>query len=1047
MGARRMSDEKVEGSSLVEGLYDRLVSGSLDGLLTRLGDGRTGIVGEVEESEAPAAVAQYLEHLLVDALRRTRGKDAAARRLRVVQRVIDAIGAELGDDEVRGLDLGDPLRRLLAVHAGGGGLRPDTDLGRSALLTGSRQTPSLASQLGKEFAQADRVDILCSFIKWSGLRLLLDGLRVLTETVHPDGGPRLRVITTSYMGATDPRAIEALRELPNTEVKVSYDTKRTRLHAKAYLIQRETGFGSAYVGSANISHAAMSEGLEWTNKISQYELPYLWRNVVGTFETYWNDEAFEPYTAGSADRLSSAIDRERNVGQGGGGIVAGFDVTPYPFQEEVLEALQAGREIRGRVRQLVVAATGTGKTVIAAFDYRRWAEAQGSARPPLLFIAHRREILHQALATFRGVLRDQNFGDVLEGGAEPSQTEHLFCTIQSYQSRGLAALPADRYRYVVVDEFHHAEAASYRGLLEHVTPDALLALTATPERGDGFDVARYFEGGQAAEIRLPDAIDRKLLCPFQYFGVSDSEDLSGLTWQRGGYKVTDLDRIYTGNDARAGLVLDKANEVLLDPLLARGLGFCVSVAHAEFMAAFFTHRGVPSVALSGETPRDERRDARGRLERREINFIFTVDLFNEGVDIPVVDAVLLLRPTESLTIYLQQLGRGLRLHPDKECLTVLDFIAAHDSKFSFANRFRAMSSRPEGNLEREIQAGFPHMPAGCAIRLERVAQERVLANVTRSLIVRKAAIARELKDLGAMTGRVPLLGEALDYLGLEPWQLFKHGTLSEHLRRAGLVEDVDVPDGVQLAKGMARVSHVDDPMQLRFVDEYLTGAAAWNGRVAETRAAMLHGSLWGQGGVDLGLAEADAKLRANPSAVEDLKQLSRWCLEKTRTRGTVSQVPGTEALALHAHYTRDEVFIALGHWSMDSRPAMREGVLHLSEPKLDVFFVTLNKSEENYSPTTMYDDYVVSDRLFHWQSQSTTSAASPTGQRYINHRDQGYTPVLFVREYGKQSGGLAAPYAFLGALDYVSHTGDRPISITWRLRTPMPARLVREARG
>ena len=625
-----MSDIEADPRPLVEGLYDRLVSGMVTDSLAGTGPLLEGVTEAVEEDDAPAAVAQYLEHLLFDALRRTRGADAGARRLRVVQRVIDAIGDEVGQDEVQGFDLADPLRRLLAVHANGDVSRPDTHLSRSALLTGSRQTPSLASQLIKEFAQADRVDILCSFIKWSGLRLLLDGLRALTATAHPGGGPRLRVITTSYMGATDPRAIEALRELPHTEVKVSYDTKRTRLHAKAYLVQRETGFGSAYVGSANISHAAMSEGLEWTNKISQYELPYLWRNVVGTFDTYWNDEAFEPYTEHSTARLKSAIDSERSSDSGGGGIVAGFDVTPYPFQEEVLEALHAGREIRGRVRQLVVAATGTGKTVIAAFDYRRWAEAQAEVRPSLLFIAHRSEILHQALATFRGVLRDQNFGDVLEGGADPSQTDHLFCTIQSYQSRNLASLPAGRYRYVVVDEFHHAAAASYRGLLEHVTPDALLALTATPERGDGFDVSQYFEGGPAAEIRLPDAIDRKLLCPFQYFGVSDSEDLSGLTWQRGGYNVSDLDRIYTGNDARAGLVLDKAGEVLLDPLLARGLGFCVSVAHAEFMAAFFTDQGIPSVALSAKTPSDERRDARGRLERREVNFIFHGGPFQRG---------------------------------------------------------------------------------------------------------------------------------------------------------------------------------------------------------------------------------------------------------------------------------------------------------------------------------------------------------------------------------------------------------------------------------
>ncbi|MEM8735740.1 MAG: DEAD/DEAH box helicase family protein, partial [Planctomycetota bacterium] len=460
------------------------------------------------------------------------------------------------------------------------------------------------------------------------------------------------------------KAIEALSQLPNTEVRGIYDTKRTRLHAKAYLLHRNTGVGSAYVVSANLSNAALSEGLEWTTKVSQYELPYLWDKIAGTFETYWQDDEFQTLDAHSLPKLQRAIRTERKAGTEGA-IVVNFDLHPFPFQEEILDIISAEREVQNKHRHLVVAATGTGKTMIAAFDYARVAMDSGR-KPRLLFIAHRKEILSQALAAFRCVLRDQNFGDLLVDGIQPEQQEYLFCSIQSYNSRNLQSESPDQFEYVVVDEFHHAAAPSYQALLDHVQPKVLLGLAATPERSDQLDVLGWFGGRASAEIRLPDAISRRLLCPFQYFGVSDSVDLDSLSWQRGGYRVDDLDRLYTGNDARASLVLQKFLETVLDPSEVRGLGFCCSVAHAEFMARFFNENGIASIALSAGSSDEERNSAQQRLRDRSINFIFVVDLYNEGVDIPEVDTVLFLRPTESLTVFLQQLGRGLRLHSDKE---------------------------------------------------------------------------------------------------------------------------------------------------------------------------------------------------------------------------------------------------------------------------------------------------------------------------------------------------------------------------------------------
>jgi len=865
----------------------------------------------------------------------------------------------------------------------------------------------------------------------------MDSLKRLTSQ-RALGVPRLRVISTSYMGATDPRAIEALLELPNTEVRISYDTKRTRLHAKSYLIHRETGFGSAYVGSANISHAALSEGLEWTSKLSQYELPYLWQKVGATFETYWNDPDFEALDSSQMPRLRRALAHESGGTADDSTPAFFFDLAPYPYQEEILDALAVEREVTGKRRQLIVAATGTGKTMIAAFDYRRWAIGN---RPRLLFIAHRKEILIQALATFRQVLRDHNFGELLVDGEEPCEGTHLFCSIQSYQSRFLFNQPSDYYEYIVVDEFHHAEAASYRILLEHANPEILLGLTATPERADGKNVLDWFGGAATAEVRLPDAINRRLLSPFHYFGISDSADLSQLRWERGGYRTSDLENVYTGDSIRAQLVVDKVSEILTDVKQARGLGFCVSVKHAAFMTDFFNERGIPSLTLTAQSTSEVRRSARNQLVARRVNFIFVVDLYNEGVDIPEIDTVLFLRPTESLTVYLQQLGRGLRLHDQKECLTVLDFIGAHRKEFRFAPRLRALSSNPTAKLEVELQAGFPHLPSGCVIQLERVAKANVLSNIKQSLHRQRPQLVSDLRALSAHLGRPPRLHEALESLDMEVEQLLKRGLWSRLLHDANALPDVVAPDEERLTAGLRRLCCIDDPNQIAFLLDFFTDETeAELTNEQQIRLTMLHVTMWGRDETSMTIEEANQRLFANRSVCSDIVELLKFRLARTRTRPS-HKIERAGPLTLHAQYSGGEILAGLGYWEMQKRAQFREGVLHLPDIKRDVFFITLHKTEESYSPTTMYEDYAICDRRFHWQSQNTTSVESPTGQRYIRHRELGYAPLLFVREHKKLPSGDTAPYVFLGSARYDSHEGSRPMSIIWSLDFPMPARI------
>lgn len=1082
--------QRAESTSgaLRPGLYDQVVSRAL---ASRIDDPEAAVrmlaVG-VDGEDVPAALAQYAEGAIRRVLAEIRGEDAESRRVQLMQQLFGVLAAAAGGDAnspgpgpgiAPGAEVAEPIRRLRAVGTANPAI-PDTPLSRSALLAGTRLDPSLGSQLRKEIAAADRVDILCSFIRWSGLVMLLPALEELAATPNPDGGPRLRVISTSYMGATEPRALERLSSLPNTEVRVSYDTARTRLHAKAYVIHRETGFGSAYIGSANISKAAMTEGLEWTSKISQYELAHLWARIVATFDTYWADGEFEPFDESNWARLRDAINHER--GSAGGGLAAigsggrpSYELRPFPFQEEILDAIAADRSLHGSGRHLVVSATGTGKTMVAAFDYRRFArERQHAAaagapaadssrqdRPALLFVAHRREILERSLVTFRDVLRDPNFGDLLVGSDRPSQDRHLFCSVQM-AARHLDSLRPERFDYVVIDEFHHAAAETYDRLLARVDPAVLLGLTATPERADGRDILHHFGGSSTVEIRLPDAIARRLLCPFQYFGITDhdSADLRSVAWSRGGYRIDQLRQIFDANDARAGLVLDRLRELVLDPGSMRALGFCVSVAHAEFMARFFREHGVAAEAVSADTPEERRRSVRARLASGEVNIVFSVDLYNEGVDIPEVDTILMLRPTESLTIFLQQLGRGLRLHDDKDCLTVLDFIGQHRREFRFASRFRALSAMPTANLRMEVESGFPHLPSGCLVQLERVAAERILENIKAGWT---GTTPRFATEIGATFDEPPTIRQVIERMAEEQGHtvagrgeddellddVLRRGLWTELLAKAGFGEASPHETDKVLARGIRRLAHAEDAEQLDAWIEALESPAAFDeARERDPlRLAMLFVSLWGKHASGKDLDSAAAGLRANAGAMKSLRAVleHRRRYDVVPTRAAGGSVP--EALRIHARYTRDEVLTALGFWTMDRRTPHQAGVLHIPDRRLDVFFVTCHKTEELYSATTMYEDYAISDRRFHWQTQNSTSPTSETGRRYIEHAAKGYTPLFFVRERKTMTeNGLAAPYVFLGPAEYVSHQGSKPMSMEWELREPIPPRWLRRFR-
>ena len=1035
---------------LTPGLYEQIISKALARELAPVSDACKH-VERLDPAETPQALAGYVAEAVRSALEAM--PEETEERIKLVNRVLQVL-AERRED-IAGKTVDEPAEKLLQIlreDAPGRvtGLtaakmpRPETPMAVSSLFTGAAREPQMYSELQKEIASADRIDMLVSFVKWSGLRLIIDALRAFTER-----GGLLRVITTSYMGATEVKAIDELAALPNTEIRVSYDTARTRLHAKTYVFCRDTGFTTAYVGSSNLSGAAMSSGLEWNLKLTAMDQPDTLRKIHAAFDSYWHSDEFERYTPEAHPRLAEALKGERRQGERQAFL---FDIRPWPYQQAILDKLRAEREVRGSYRNLVVAATGTGKTVIAALDYRGWRKAHPQAPNRLLFIAHREEILRQSLATYQGVLKDVNFGDLWVGGRRPENLDHLFVSVQTMNAQALwKRLPGDYYDYIVIDETHHAAADSYAEALEAFEPRVLLGLTATPERMDGKSILRFFDHRIAAEIRLPEAIDRKLLCPFQYFGVSDTVDLDELKWVRGSYDRTELSNLYTISGAVARRRADHVAQSLIryaaDMDEVKALGFCVSVQHARFMADHFCAAGIPAMALDSRSGDEERRTARERLVRGDVRVIFAVDLYNEGVDIPEVNTVLFLRPTESLTIFLQQLGRGLRLSDGKDCLTVLDFIGAANRRYNFAEKFAALLGDGHRGIREEIERGFTGAPRGCYIQLEKKAARAVLDNISRSFRGHGELVGR-IRTFTEDSGKELTLSSFLSWYHLTPGDIYgKNVTFARLCAEAGVRPDFNEETEALLSRVMYRFAAFDSRRWIQFLLDILPRLNdvdfAKLPPLKQRMLQMFHMTVWDCWAEDWNSDEVLGHLYSladSPVMLEELLVLLRYQYDRIDFIDSAADLGFDCPLDVHCTYTQRQLLAALDYRNFS---AMRQGVLYLQDKGIDVFLITLNKSDRDYSPTTMYEDYAVSPTLFHWQSQSTTAADSPTGQRYIHHAERGSRVLLFVREF-KQDALGTAPYTFLGQAAYVSHTGSRPMSILWRLEKPIPAKYLRK---
>ena len=1025
---------------LIEGTYENLITDGLKReMLTSSEKGLICKQEDIDGAESPNMLTEHLSRII-----RNRLSDenlTTEERAAFANRLIDFLGEEKEEKVV------DDKQMLAAVVSrqeearlkatNSTLVRPLTGFRVSNLFTGGQSHVSLSSEIERDIESADSICMIVSFLKLSGVNLIYDHLkRFCSNPQH-----RLRIITTTYCGVTDAKAVERLANLPNTEIRISYNTQIERLHAKSYIFERNSGFSTAYIGSSNLSKSAQTDGLEWNIRVTNVENPHIINAALATFDIYWNSHNFEDFHEGGIEKLYKELQkvREPNLATD---VLAKYTILPH--QKQILDKLAVIRE-GGVRRNLIVAATGTGKTVISAFDYKVFTEqTEGTHR--LLFVAHREEILKQSRRTYRSVLLDANFGDIWVGDSRPQNgIDHLFISVQTFNSkyeRIFSGLPADYYDYIVIDEAHHLVADSYRKIISKFTPKLLVGLTATPERMDGVSLLPDFDNQISAEIRLPKALDEGLLTPFQYLCISDETDLTDEELMQGDrYVATKLTEKLC-NRERVGLIVNRLQYYLADERKCRALGFCATKKHAQFMAEEFRRVGLKAAYLTSDNDA-ERLSLNKQLAKGEINYLFVVDIFNEGVDIPAVDTVLFLRPTESLTIFLQQLGRGLRLYPGKQQLTVFDFVAQLNQKYDFASRFRSLLMRTDKSVVDQVKNGFTLLPHGCSIHMEEKAQEYVLQNI-KAAIYNKARLVKELRTYT----HTPTLAEFIENNGQDVRLIYKGGSCWSSLKREAGMCDYPEDDNTKLfVKGIGNLVHVNTVSYLNFIRKVMLakGNVKCNDEREETFAVMLYYTLFIDKISKVGvksISEALRRLADYPMFISEILELTDYLLAHLETK-TFSVGEGMPmGLEQYGCYTREEVFAIFKRQTANKKmQGSVAGVFNIEELNTELFFVTLNKSDKDFSAETMYNDYVVSENEFRWESQNTDSHQGK-GKRFVEQKKNGKKFLLFVRENKKDGYGNTCPFICFGLVDYIRSKDDKPMKINWQTHQPILPRFL-----
>ena len=621
----------------------------------------------------------------------------------------------------------------------------------------SNREEKIISLIRRELESCDEFIISVAFITLGGVTMILEQLKDLEQR-----DVKGKILTGDYLTFTQPKALKKLLEFKNIELKILSDEK---FHAKGYFF-RKGDIWTMIVGSSNLTQTALTVNFEWNLKINSLKDGKIATEILNNFYNVFNKiPALDMDSLLEYERvynLTKEYTKKKKQE-----IREYKEITPNIMQKQALENLN---NLRNYERKgLLISATGTGKTYLSAFDVR-------NANPKrVLFIAHRKTILQKAKETYENILRDKKI--VIYGEEDIDEADVVFAMIQTLSKENhMTKFSPDYFDYIVVDEVHHGGAKSYQSVLNYFIPKFLLGMTATPERGDNFDIYKLFDNNIAYEIRLHDALKEELLSPFHYFGISDIEIDGELINEKSGIKKLTA-------DARVNHIIEKSRFYGYSGDKIHGLIFVSRIDEALLLEEKFQERGVKAIALTGDDSDEKRERSIAQLENGEIEYIITVDIFNEGVDIPCVNQVILLRPTESSIVYIQQLGRGLRKYPDKEYVVILDFIGNYEKNFLIPIAVSQNSNYDKDYMKRFIMNGTDMIPGQSSIIFEEIVKERIFENINRTNFSTKKNIEKDFILLEKQLGRVPMLYDFFEKNMIEPSVILKYKkTYDEVLR-------------------------------------------------------------------------------------------------------------------------------------------------------------------------------------------------------------------------------------------------------------------------
>ena len=605
--------------------------------------------------------------------------------------------------------------------------------------------------------------ISVAFITSSGIVPLIETLKSL-EKRNIKG----KILTTDYLNFSEPKALKKLLEFSNLELKLY---SKENFHTKGYIFKFDDHY-KMIVGSSNLTQTALTKNKEWNFKISSLEEGYLTENVLAEFNTLWNEA--DELTTDWIETYESIYKKQREFTKKTKvPSLSQYKLKPNKMQVAAIQNLKKLRE-NGEDKGLLISATGTGKTYLSAFEIREYNPNRA------LFLVHREQIAKQALKSFQNVFGDTKSMGILSGNSKDITKDFIFSTVQTLSKDDvLNSFEKDTFDYIVIDEVHKAGAKTYQKIVNYFTPKFLLGMTATPERSDDFDIFKMFDYNIAYEIRLNQALEEDLLCPFHYFGISDIE-IDGITLDE------ESDFRYLVNEERVNHIIEKINFYGYSGDRVKGLIFCSNKSEAHELSNLFNKRGYNTVALSGDNSQSERENAISRLEQDDLNnhldYIFTVDIFNEGVDIPAVNQVIMLRPTQSAIVFVQQLGRGLRKNDDKEYVVILDFIGNYKSNFLIPVALSGDRTFNKDTIRKYVMEGSRVIPGCSTINFDEVSKNRIFQSIDTANFNNVKLIKESYNNLKKKIGRIPSLMDFDTYDSIDPLRIFDSNSLGSYYK-------------------------------------------------------------------------------------------------------------------------------------------------------------------------------------------------------------------------------------------------------------------------